>query len=106
MCSNLIVGVYSLIVLCIELRGYLENLGGKMMVIFDLLMVSRGMIMFLVGIIMLYLRKYLLVHLLSLVLLVSNVVLSNMVVVRWFFWGGGGLKGFSRICSDVGVEHR
>ena len=30
MCSNLIAGVvYSLIVLCIERRGYLENLGGK-----------------------------------------------------------------------------
>ena len=62
MCSNLIVRVYFLIVLCIERRGYLENLGGKMMVIFDLLMVSRGVIMFLVGMIMLYLRKYLLVH--------------------------------------------
>ena len=87
MCSNLIVGVYSLIVLCIKRRGYLENLGGKMMVIFDLLMVSRGVIMFLVGMIMLYLRKYLLVHLLNLVLLVSKVVLSNMVVV-WWCWGG------------------
>ena len=89
MCSNLIVEVYSLIVLCIERRGYLENLGGKMMVIFDLLMVSMGVIMFLVGMIMLYLRKYLLVHLLSFVLLVSKVVLSNMVVVRGC-WGGGG----------------
>ena len=59
----------------------------EMMVIFDLLMVSRGVIMFLVGMIMLYLRKYLLFNLLSLVLLVSKVVLSNMVVVRWC-WGG------------------
>ena len=49
---------------------------------FVLLMVSRGVIMFLVVIIMLYLRIYLLVHLLSLVLLVNKVVLSNMVVVR------------------------
>ena len=59
---------------------------GKMMMIFDLLMVSRGVIMFPVGMIMLYLRKYLLVHLLSLVLLVSKNVLSNIVVVRWC-WG-------------------
>ena len=29
-------------------------------------------------------------------------VLSNMVVVLWDW--GGGLKGLSRICSDVGVE--
>ena len=28
-------------------------------------------------------------------------VLSNMVVVMFGLWG---LKGFSRICSDVGVE--
>ena len=89
MCSNLIVGVYSLIVLCIERRGYLENLGGKMIVIFDLLMVLRGVIMFQVGMIMLYRRRYLLVHFLSLVLLVSKIVLSNMVVFRWC-WGGGG----------------
>ena len=59
MCSKLIVGVYSLIVLCIERRAYLENLEGKMMVIFDLLMVSRGVMLFLAGMIMLYLRKYL-----------------------------------------------
>ena len=104
MCSNLIVGVYSLIVLCIERRGYLENLGEKMMVIFDLLMALRGVITFLVGLIMLYWRKYLSVHLLSLVLLVIKVGLSNMVVVRCCW--GGGLKGFSRICSDVGVEPR
>ena len=56
------------------------------MVIFDSLMVLRGVIMFLVGMTMLYRRKYLSLHLLSLVLLVSVVVLSNMVVVRWC-WG-------------------
>ena len=71
MCSNLNIGVYSLIVLCIERRGYLENSRGKMMVILDLLMVLRGVIMFLVGMIMLYLRTFLLVHFLSLVFLVS-----------------------------------
>ena len=71
-----------LIVLCIERQDYLENLMEKMMVIFDLLMVSRGVIMFLVRMIMLYLMKYLLDHLLSLVLLVGKIVLSNKVVVR------------------------
>ena len=93
MCSNLIVGVYSLIALCIECRSYLENLGGKMMVIFDLLMVTRGVIMFLVWMIMLYLRKDLLVYLLSLVLLVGKIVLSNVVVIRRC-WGGGGQNDF------------
>ena len=72
------------------------------MVIFDLLMVSRGVIMFLVRMIMLYLMKYLLVLLLSLVLLVGKIVLSNKVVVRhFFFWGG-----VKRIFSDVGVDPR
>ena len=60
-----------------------------MVVIFDLLMVSRGVIMFLVWMILLYLRKDLLVHLLKLILLVGKIVLSNMVVVRRC-WGGGG----------------
>ena len=27
-----------------------------------------------------------------------------MVVVLWDWGGGGGLKGYSRICSDVGVN--
>ena len=71
-----------------------------MMMMFDLLMVSRGVIMFLVGMIRLYLRKNLLVHLLSLVLLVSKTVLSNMVVVRWC-WGGGGGGGVKRFFTDL-----
>ena len=53
MYSNLIVGVYLLFVLYIERQDYLENLKGKMMVIFDLLMVLRGVIMFLVSMILL-----------------------------------------------------
>ena len=89
MCSNLIVWVYSLIVLCIERRGYLGNLKGKMSVRFDLMIVLTGVIMFLVTMIVLYQKKYLLVHLLCSVNLVYMSVLSNMVVVRWC-WGGGG----------------
>ena len=84
MYSNLIVGLYLLIVLCIKRQDYLENSMGKMMVIFDLLMVSRGVIMFLVRMIVLYLMKYLLGRLLSLVLLAGKIVLPNKVVVWWF----------------------
>ena len=102
MYSNLIVGGYLMIVLCIERRVYLENLKEKVFEIFDLLMTLMEVIMFLVGMIMLYLRKYLLFHLLDSVHLVYKSVLSNMVVVRWCW--GGGLKGFLRFCSDVGVE--
>ena len=88
MYSNLIVGGYLMIVLCIERRVYLENLKEKVFEIFDLLMTLMEVIMFLVGMIMLYLRKYLLFHLLDSVHLVYKSVLSNMVVVRWC-WGGG-----------------
>ena len=52
------------------------------MVKFDLLMVSMEMIMCLVKMIMLCLMKCLLGHLLSLVLRVSRIVLSNRVSVR------------------------
>ena len=52
------------------------------MVKFDLLMVSMEVIMFLVKMIMLYLMKCLLDHLLSLVLRVIRIVLSNRVSVR------------------------
>ena len=83
MYSNLIVGVYLLIVLYIERQDYLENLKGKMVVIFDLLMVLRVVIMYLVGMIILYLMKYLLGHSLSLVLLANKFVLPNKVIVRW-----------------------
>ena len=64
-----------------------------MVVIFDLLMVSRGVIMFLVWMILLYLRKDLLVHLLKMVLLLGKIVLFNMVVVRRC-WGGGVVNKF------------
>ena len=53
-----------------------------MMVKFDLLMVSMGVIMFLVKMILLYLMEFLLGHSLSLVVRVSRVVLSNRVNVR------------------------
>ena len=56
---------------------------------FDLIMVLTGVIMFLVMMIVLYQKKYLLGHLPSLVHLVYMSVLPNMVVVRWD-WGGGG----------------
>ena len=55
-----------------------------MMVIFDLLMVLRGVITFLVRMIMLYLMNYLLGRLLNLVLLADKLVLPNKVVVRWY----------------------
>ena len=90
MFSNLIIGVYFMIVFYIERRGYLGNLGGKVLVIVDLLMVVMEVIMFLVGMILLCLRKYLLIHLLNWVLLLNNIVSFNMVVVRWC-WGGGGM---------------
>ena len=80
--SNLILGVYLLIVLYIERQDYLENLKGNMMVKFDLLMVLRGVIIYLVRMIVLYLMEYLLGRLLSLVLLADKIVLPNRVVVR------------------------
>ena len=83
MYSNLIVGVYLLIVLYIERQDYLENLKGKRMAIFDLLMAMRGVIMYLVRMIVLYLMKYLLGRLPNLVILADKVVLPNKVV-RWF----------------------
>ena len=52
------------------------------MVKFDLSMVSMEVIMFMVKMIMLYLMNYLLGRLLSLVLLVGRIVLSNRVIVR------------------------
>ena len=71
-----------MIVLCIERRGYLEILREKVLMIFDLWMVLMEMIMFLVGMIMLYLRKYLLILLQNWVHLVYKIVLSNMEVIR------------------------
>ena len=74
-----------------------------MSVRFDLMMVLTGVIVFLIMMIALYQKKYLLVHLLCSVHLVYMSVLSNMVV---FLWCLGGLNGFSRICCYVGVEPR
>ena len=93
-----------MIVLGIWRQEWWGNLGGKVLVKFDLKMVLMDVKVFLVEMIMLYQKKYLLVHSLSLVHLEYMSVLTNMVVVRWYLGGGGGLKGFSRICSDVGVE--
>ena len=64
--SNLIVkGRLTMIVLCIERQDYLENLSGKVLVKFDLKMVSVEVKLILVGMIVLYQRKYLLVRLLN-----------------------------------------
>ena len=64
--SNLIVkGRLTMIVLCIERQDYLENLSGKVLVKFDLKMVSMEVKLILVGMIVLYQRKYLLVRLLN-----------------------------------------
>ena len=52
------------------------------MVKFDLSTVSMEVIVFLVKMIKLYLMNYLLGRLLSLVLLVDRIVLSNRVIVR------------------------
>ena len=55
--------------------------------IFDLLMVLMEVKGFLVGMIMLHQKKYLLVHLLNFVHLEHMTVLSNMVVVQWILGG-------------------
>ena len=59
--------------------------------------------MFLVGMIMLHQKKYLLVHLLGRFHLGYMVVFPNMVV---FSVVSGWLKRFSRFYSDVGVDPR
>ena len=63
------------------------KLKGRMLVIFDLKMMLMGMKVFLVGMIALYQKKYLLVHLLYSVHLEYMSVVSNMVVVRWCLGG-------------------
>ena len=81
-CSNLIVkGCLTMTVLCIERRDCLENSRGKVMVIFDLLMLLMEVRVFLARMIVLYQKKYLLVHLLSWVHLEYMSVRSNMVSV-------------------------
>ena len=72
-----------MIVLCIERQDYLENLRGKVLVKFDLKMVSMEVKVFLLGMIVLYQRKYLLFRLPNLVHLEYMSVKSNIVVVRW-----------------------
>ena len=98
MCSNLIVkGYLMIIVLDIWRRGYLENLKGKMSVRFDLMMVLTGVITFLVVMIVLYQKKYLLDLLPSLVHLVYSSVLPNMVVVRWNWEGYRDFHVFAKM---------
>ena len=83
MYSNLIVnGCLTMIVLCIERQDYLENLRGKVLVKFDLKMVSLGVKVFLVGMIVLYQRKIFLFHFLNLVHLEYMSVKFNMVSVQ------------------------
>ena len=82
-CSNLIVKVcLTIIVLCIERQDCLEKLRGQMLVIFELEMVSMEVKVFLVGMIVLYQKKSLLVRLLSLGHLEYMSVKSMMVSVR------------------------
>ena len=71
-----------MIVLCIERQDYLENLRGKVSVKFDLRVVSMEVKVFLVGMIVLYQRKYLLFRLLNFVHLEYMSVKSNMVSVQ------------------------
>ena len=81
--SNLIVkGCLTMIVPCIERQDYLENLRGKVLVKFDLKMVSMEVKVFLVGMIVLYQRKYLLFRLLNLVHIEHMSVKSNIVSVQ------------------------
>ena len=82
--SNLIVkGYLTMIVLGIYRRGSLEILKGKVLVRLDLLMVLTEVRVFLVMMILLYQKKYLLAHLLCSVHPVYMSVLSNMVVFLW-----------------------
>ena len=72
-----------MIALGIYRRGCLENLKVKVSVRLDLMMVLTEVRVFLVRMIALYQKKYLLVHLLYSVHLEYMSVLSNMVVVLW-----------------------
>ena len=58
-----------------------------MLVIFDLKMVLMEVKVFLVEMILLYQKRYLLVHSLNLVHFEYMSVLTNMVVVRWYLGG-------------------
>ena len=72
-----------MIVLGIYRQDMLENLGEKMLVIFDLLKVLMEGKVFRISLKMLCQKKYLLVCLLYLVHLNCMSVMSNMVGVRW-----------------------
>ena len=65
-----------------------------MLVRFDLKMVLMEVKVFLVEMIMLYQKRYLLVHSLNLVHIEYMSVLTNMVVVRWYL---GVKKIFSNL---------
>ena len=58
-----------------------------MLVIFDLKMVLMEVKVFLVEMILLYQKRYRLVHSLNLVHFEYMSVLTNMVVVRWYLGG-------------------
>ena len=86
--SNLTVeGYLSMIVLGILRQDWWGNSGGKLLVQFDLKMVLIEVKVFLVEMIILYQKKYLLVHSLNLVHLEYMSVLSIMVVFRWCLGG-------------------
>ena len=71
-----------MIVLCIERQDYLENLRQKVLVKIDLKMVSIEMKVFLVGMMVLYQKKCLLVRVLNWVHPEFLIVKSNMVSVQ------------------------
>ena len=68
-------------------QDLLENLGGKVLVIIDLLKVLMEMKVILVGLMMLCQKKYLLVRSRFLVHLECMSVVSNMVGVWWILGG-------------------
>ena len=76
-----------MILLGICCQDWLENLGEKVLVIFDLLKVLMEGKVFLVGLMMLYQMKYLLFPLLYLVHLECMSVMSTIVGVRWILGG-------------------
>ena len=68
-------------------QDFLENSGEKLLVIFNFLKVLMEGKVFLVGLMMLCQKKYLLVHLLYLFHLECMSVMSKMVGVRWVLGG-------------------
>ena len=76
-----------MIVLGIWRQDWWGNVWGKVLVKLDVKMVLMEVKVFLVEMIMLYQKKYPLVHSLKLVHLEYMSVLTNMVVVRWYLGG-------------------